>query len=287
MSKVRLLPASASASARTIVGARALRGFADGFVSVLLAVHLTRLGLSPFQVGAVVTGTLLGSPALTLAVGLGAGRAPTRTLLLAASTLMFATGLGFAVATTFVPLLLVAVVGTLNPSAGDVSVFLPTEQSHLAGEVAAGERPQLYARYNLAGTLAAAVGALAAGLPGLVSRSTGVEVGTLERLVFVVYALVALGAAAIYRTLPRSHEGPAVVVRRPLRSSRRIVLELAALFSLDSAASGFVVQSCSCCSCGCASSCRYRPPQRCSSPPVSSGPRPSCWPVGWRPGWGW
>lgn len=239
----RLLPASASPAARLIVGARALRGFADGLVSVLLAVHLTRLGLSPVQVGAIVTGTLLGSAALTLAVGLFAGRVPTRTLLLASCGLMFATGIGFASVSAFAPLLLLAVVGTLNPSAGDVSVFLPTEQSQLADEVAPRERPHLYARYNLAGALAGAVGALASGLPGLASGSFGVDVLTLERVGFLLYALVAVAAACTYRALPREQDGPAVVVRRPLRASRRIVLELAALFSIDSAASGLVVQS--------------------------------------------
>lgn len=221
-----------------------MRGFADGLVSVLLAVHLTRLGLSPVQVGAIVTGTLLGSAALTLLVGLYAGRVATRTLLLAACALMFATGVGFAAASAFAPLLLLAVVGTLNPSVGDVSVFLPVEQSHLADEVAPRERPHLYARYNLAGALAGALGALASGLPGLVGGRTGIDVSTLERIGFLVYALVAVAAARIYRSLPREFGGgTAAVVRRPLQSSRRIVLELAALFSVDSAASGLVVQS--------------------------------------------
>jgi hypothetical protein len=45
---------------------------------------------------------------------------------------MAATGLGFAGLSSFWPLLLVAFVGTLNPSAGDVSVFLPLEHARLA-----------------------------------------------------------------------------------------------------------------------------------------------------------
>ena len=47
--------------------------------------------------------------------------------LLAASALMIFTGLGFAGFQTFWPLLLIAFIGTLNPSAGDVSgVFTPS-----------------------------------------------------------------------------------------------------------------------------------------------------------------
>lgn len=78
----RMLPSSAMPAAGLIVRARALRGFAGGLVSVLLAVHRSRLGPGPLQVGAIATGTLLGSAALTLAVGLGWSRARPPTILL-------------------------------------------------------------------------------------------------------------------------------------------------------------------------------------------------------------
>src|SRR5207244_7937175 len=85
-----------NADARRILLTRGLRGFADGLVSVLLAGYLTRLGFTPFQVGAVVTGTLLGSAALTIALGLAGHRLDRRPVLLGASFLMLATGIGFA-----------------------------------------------------------------------------------------------------------------------------------------------------------------------------------------------
>ena len=109
-----------ASSLRALLAARALRAFGDGFVSLLLPVYLLALGLSPFEVGVIATATLLGSGALTLVVGLYAGRYRFRTLLLAAATLMAATGATMAFVTGFWPLLLIAVVGTLNPSSGDV-----------------------------------------------------------------------------------------------------------------------------------------------------------------------
>src|SRR5215510_3994136 len=108
-------PATATRDSKLLVAARALRGFADGMASVLLADYLTALGFSPFRVGAIVTGTLLGSAALTLVVGLRANHIPRRLLLLIASALMLATGAGFWAVTTFWPLLVIAVIGTLNP----------------------------------------------------------------------------------------------------------------------------------------------------------------------------
>lgn len=233
---------------RLVVAARALRGFADGFVSVVLARYLTSLHFSPLEVGAIVTGTLLGSAVLTLAFGLRAHRVRPPVLLVAASVVMVGTGAGFAALTSFWPLLAVAVVGTLNPSAGDVSVFLPTEQALLASEVDAASRPRRFAVYNLAGTIAGAFGALASGVPDTIARASGWSTVSVDRWCFVGYAVVGLVIAVMYRRLaastPDVDPPPDESARRPaLRTSRRTVLELSALFSLDSAGSGFVVTS--------------------------------------------
>jgi MFS family permease len=230
---------------RVVIG-RATRGFADGFVSVLLAQYLVGLGFSPVEVGAVVTGTLIGSAVLTLVFGFTAHRFSLRVLLLAAGVMMALTGLGFATITDFWPLLLVAVVGTLNPSAGDVSVFLPTEQALLAGEVAPDRRPWLFALYNLSGTFAGAFGALASGIPQAIARASGWDVTTTERGSFLLYAGVGVLIFVLYRGLtprPGAPSGPERAARKALATSRRTVLELAALFSLDSAGSGFAVTS--------------------------------------------
>src|SRR5215831_14074673 len=164
---------------------RAIRGLADGVVSVALAAYLTELGLGPFQVGAVVTGTLLGSAAVTLAVGLLGYRLSRRRILLGATALMAATGLGFAGLTAFWPLMVVAVAGTLNPSSGDVSLFLPTEQAALAHTVSGPARTMTFAWYNLAGSLAGAVGALASGVPAVVAGRAGVPLLRAQQGVFV------------------------------------------------------------------------------------------------------
>src|SRR5678816_2123317 len=130
---------------RKLLVTRAIRGLADGVVSVALAAYLTVIGFGPFEVGAIVTGTLLGSAAVTLAVGLLGYRLSRRRILLGAAALMALTGIGFAGLTDFWPLLIVAVAGTLNPSAGDVSVFLPTEQAALAHTVAGPARTMSFA----------------------------------------------------------------------------------------------------------------------------------------------
>jgi len=230
--------------ARKLLVTRGIRGFADGVVSIVLVTYLTGLGFSAWQVGAVVTGTLLGSAAVTLAVGLLGGRLSRRRILLGATLLMALTGLGFAGFTDFWPLMIVAVAGTLNPSSGDVSVFLPTEQAALAHTVGGQARTMTFAWYNMVGSLAGAVGALASGIPAEVASHRGVSLLRAERAVFVLYAACAVLAAIIYQRLsPALEVHPAKRGGAPLSESRRIVLRLAALFSLDSFGGGMVVQS--------------------------------------------
>jgi MFS family permease len=231
------------ADARRILVTRALRGFADGLVSVLLAGHLTRLGFSSVEIGAIVAGTLFGSAALTIALGLLGHHLALRRVLLGASLAMVATGVAFAGLTTFWPLLIVAVCGTLNPSAGDVSVFLPAEQALLAHATDGPQRTRWFAWYNVGGNVAGALGSLASGVPALMAHAYGVDIALAEQGGFVVYALVGIVVAMVYLGLPRAAAVEDAAPRTPLARSRRTVVQLALLFGLDSFGGGFAVQS--------------------------------------------
>lgn len=238
-----LLPASATPAAGRLLAARSLRGLVDGFVSVMLASYLVDAGFSPLEISALITGTLLGSALLTLAIGLAGYRIARRRLLLWACALMAATGLGFASITEFWPLLVIAVIGTLNPSAGDVSVFLPIEQALVSEAVAPRDRTALFARYNLGGLFAGAIGSLGAGLPVMVGAMVGASRVDAQRLAFLAYAAAPLGLAWLYLGLRTGVDEPSGGRAAPLRKSRAVVLRLSALFSLDSFGGGFVVQS--------------------------------------------
>jgi len=226
-----------------VLFARGLRAFGDGFVSLLLPVYLLELGFGPFEVGVIATATLAGSGALTLVIGARAARYRYRTLLVAAAALMAATGVGFATLTSFWPLLAIAIVGTLNPSAGDVSVFLPLEHAVLSRAAAARERTAVFARYSLVGAVSAAVGALAAGLPASLAATHGIALVRAIQMMFALYAVFGIAVALAYRGLPETGSADAEHTRAPLEHSKRRVYALAALFSLDAFGGGFVVQS--------------------------------------------
>jgi MFS family permease len=221
--------------------ARAFRDFGDGFVAVLLPVYLTALGLGPLEVGIVATLALLGSALMTLGIGIRSAGRDQRSLLITASVLMVATGLAFAGSNSFPVLLLVAFMGTINPSAGSVSIFVPLEHAVLAGSVSDVERTKLFARYSLIGALAAAAGSLAAAGPEFLN-STGVSRMMALKAMFVLYAVLGIAGGVMYHRLP-----PVSLEQKAnssaLGPSRNIVYKLAALFSIDAFAGGFVVQS--------------------------------------------
>jgi len=231
-------------AARNIFLARAIRDFGDGFVAILLPVYLTALGLSAFEVGVVATLALLGSAILTLGIGLLGGSRDHRVLLLAASALMAATGLAYAAASDYAILLFVAFVGTINPSGGSTSIFVPLEHTVLSGAVAAADRTRSFARYSLIGALAGAFGSLFAGTPEWLAP---LGIGTLAaiKLMFVAYAALGVLGGLAYRRIPAATRIPRLKSQPPsaLGPSRRIVYKLAALFSIDAFAGGFVVQS--------------------------------------------
>ncbi|MGA7261980.1 MAG: MFS transporter, partial [Stellaceae bacterium] len=158
----RPMPPGASADALRVLMARGVRAFGDGFVALLLPIYLVELGFSALAIGAIVTSTLIGTALLTLWVGRIANRHSRRLLLLVAAVLMAATGAGFAMITDFWPLLVIAFVGTMNPTSGDASIFVPLEQTVLTQTIAARRRTALFARYSVIGSCAAALGMLAA-----------------------------------------------------------------------------------------------------------------------------
>ena len=237
-----ILPAGTAPEARILLVGRALRAFVDGYVAVLLPAYLLALGFGTWEVGLVSTATLLGSAFATLAVGAWGHRFHHRRMLLAAALLMAATGLLFAGLSAFWPLLLVAFVGTMNPSSGDVSVFLPLEHARLAEAAQGAARTALFARYSLTGALFAAFGALAAAVPdGL--AGAGVDRLHALRLMFALYGAVGLLVWFLYRRLPDPPAHEQVTAPTPLGPSRGIVLRLAALFSVDAFAGGLVINS--------------------------------------------
>jgi MFS family permease len=226
---------------RLLYLARGIRGFGDGFATIILPAYLDALGYDPVKIGIVLTGSLLGTAVFTLAIGWIAPRHDLRTLLLGGTALMVFTGLAFPNFQHIATIIIVGFVGTINPSTGDLGILVPLEHAMLARGVADQERTHAFSRYSLIGSLSMAVGTLAAAFPDVLTHQGIGRIDTF-RLMFYAYAVIGFACAALYRHLPHARMAEPSH-HAPLGPSRHIVYRLAAVFSLDAFAGGFVVQS--------------------------------------------
>jgi MFS family permease len=253
-----------------ITAMRGLRQLAYGMMAVILGIALTRQGLSPTAVGLLISVSLAGDLLGTLVIGRWADLWGRRRTLVALALLMAATGLVFGLAGFFdlargYPLLLIAAFfGTLGTTASETAPFLPIEQAMLGQAGKSQDTTRRFARYNLVAVFAASLGALAAGLPDLLTRY-GVPMPVSLALLFALYSVLALVVALLASRLSPTVEahivdhalesragassGDAPAQRRrgrvlpALPHSRRTVLRLAGLFSLDAFAGGLVAQT--------------------------------------------
>jgi MFS family permease len=235
---------------RLLFATRVLRMFGYGFLAVVLVLYLAALGLDALTIGIVLTLTLIGDTLISLWLTTNADRMGRRRVLVAGSLLMVGAGVVFA-ATSWVPLLIIAAtLGVISPTGNEVGPFLAVEQAALSQATPDARRTPTFAWYNLAGYVATAVGALAAGLISQALLGAGFGAVDAYRGIVIGYAVVGLGMAAVFAQVGPGVEPPVAPpvddgIRRRLGlgRSKGIVARLSALFALDAFAGGFVPQS--------------------------------------------
>jgi MFS family permease len=221
---------------------------AYGGLSVILVLYLSRLGLDGATIGILLTLTLVGDTAISLWLTTHADRVGRRPVLVIGALLMFAAAVVFA-ATDLVPLLIVAAtIGVISPSGKEVGPFLAIEQASLTRLVPDDRRTSIFAWYNLVGSVAAAVGALATGLAVQGLRGAGAGELDADRAIVVAYGVIGVLLAAAFTRLTPAIEVPhaersTIAGRLGLHRSRGTVLRLSALFSLDAFGGGLVMDS--------------------------------------------
>ncbi len=237
--------------ARLLFSTRILRMFAYGFLSVVLVLYLSEVGLSTKQIGALLTLTLLGDTAISLWMTTSADRTGRRKMLIAGAILMILAGVAFALTRNFALLLLAGIVGVISPSGNEVGPFLSIEQAALSQTVSDEKRTLVFAWYNLVGSFATALGALAGGGLAQWLPSFGFTSLTGYRAIVIAYGAMGLLLAILFLSLSPSVEVEAPVDPEKavpkrllgLHQSRSVIFKLSALFALDSFAGGFVMQS--------------------------------------------
>jgi MFS family permease len=231
-----------------LFAARSIRLFAYGALSVVLALYLHQVGLSGSRIGLLFTLTLFGDAGISLWITTTADRIGRKRMLLLGAGLMVLAGVVFSLTDDLTLLVIAGVIGVISPSGNEIGPFLSLEQAGLSQLLSAGKRTHSFAWYNLAGSLASASGALAAGIVSKVLMTAGLPEIQAYRAVIYGYAGCGLVLFLLFLFLSDSVE--AGVSKAPLQKrvlglhkSRSIVMKLSALFALDAFAGGFVIQS--------------------------------------------
>ncbi len=234
------------ADIRILFATRMLRMTAYGLLSVILALYLSEVGLSPQRIGLLLALTLAGDTVISLWMTTSADRRGRRKMLIGGALLMVFAGVLFALTRDFGLLLVTAIIGLISPSGNEVGPFLSIEQASLAHLVPGSKRTKVFAWYNLVGSFAMAAGTLLGGGLAQWLRGFGLTPLAGYRTIVVVYAAIGVGLVLLFlRLSPRveafsnGHAGARVGGSfLGLHRSRAIVFKLAGLFGLDAFAGG-------------------------------------------------
>ena len=227
-----------------------MRTFSYGFLSIILAIYLKHIGFDDILIGVILSVTLLNSVFFTLFASFYADRIGRRKILIIYAVLMSAAGTIFLLTDNYVALIIAALIGTINVTGSETGAFLSIEQAMLPQTVKnTKKRNTLFAFYNMGGTFAMSAGILLSGIPQLLQEIGWQQIDSFKPL-FAIYIFTGLGVSALYLFLSKNVEIRKNQIKTkgsPLKQlspkSRSVIGRLSVLFSLDSFAGGFVIQS--------------------------------------------
>ena len=226
---------------------RIVRLLCYGFLSVVLALYLSAMGLTEAQVGLLLTLTLVGDALISLWLTTSADRLGRKRTLILGALLMAGAGLAFVLTRNVVLLIIAAIVGVISPSGNEIGPFLSIEQASLTQLIPGTKRTRFFAWYALAGSLATATGSLTGGWLAQILQDSGWAALQSYRLILIGYALGGFVLMLLFINLTKAVEVPPMQDETKrvlgLHRSRGVVLKLSSLFALDAFAGGLLVQS--------------------------------------------
>ena len=236
---------------KLLLTTRMVRTFSYGFLSIILAIYLKHLGFEDILIGAILSVTLLNSVFFTLFASFYADRIGRRKILIIYAVLMAIAGSIFLFTDNYIGLIIAALIGTINVTGSETGAFLSIEQAILPQTVKKiAKRNTIYAFYNMGGTLAMSAGVLLSGVPQLLQETGWSQIESFKPL-FAAYVMAGLAVTILYLFLSKDIEikdknkikntGPSL--KHLSKKSQSIIGRLSLLFSLDSFAGGFVIQS--------------------------------------------
>lgn len=238
-----------SKDGKLLLSARIVRAFSYGFLSIVLAIYLKSIGFNEILIGVILSVTLVNSVVFTMFASFYADRFGRKRILTLYAALMAVSGVIFLLTDNYVALISAAFIGTVNVTGAETSAFLSIEQATLPKTVKdIKKRNTAFGFYNMVGMVAMSAGVLLSGFPQILQNTLGLSQADSFKPLFLVYAAAGIASSVIYYFLSKEIEPhPQTKPNSPIRSlspqSKKIIWKLSALFSVDSFAGGFVIQS--------------------------------------------
>lgn len=228
-----------------LIAGRGLRAAAMGILSVLIAIYLGLLGLSTTEIGLVLTLSLVGGVALSLPATVVGDLVGRKRLMFVLSLITAVAGVALIITDHLAWLAAGSFLGGYAATGMNVGPLLQLEQTALA-EVASGKsRTAAFSYLGIVSSAARALGALAGGLPLLLSRLIGVDELEAYRITFGVYVALNLVATGLYLLITPKIEvkiRAAKKIFNPLASpSRGRIFGFSFLLGVDSLAGGMII----------------------------------------------
>ncbi|HEY5944045.1 MAG TPA: MFS transporter, partial [Kofleriaceae bacterium] len=230
----------ATRARRLLYASAFVRAAATSTAGVTLGGFLAKLGAHGGELGVIVSAGLAGAAVAAILATLVADRVGRQRFLIITSMFGIAGTIAFALASSPLALAAAAFVGMVNGMGKDRGAALILEQAVLPGMGPASERTQTIARYTMLLDLGHALGALAAGAPVWLARTTTLSGVEPHRVTFLACAASGLLAIVIYRAIGRGLEVDSAPRVTLTPRSRSIVFRISSLFAIDSLAGGFL-----------------------------------------------
>jgi MFS family permease len=229
-----------------ICGAAFLRSMSTGTLGVVLAVYLSRHGLSATWIGAVIAAGLAGSAVATGWISFRVDVLGRRGSLILLATLSSFGGVALLSFKTPIGLVVMSFIAMLNGMGTDRSAAFAIEQAAIPSLVSDKHRTWTLSWYNVVLDAGGALGALCGALPIVLQNRAGLDLDTAYKWVFAGYGVANFLAVCLYILLSKEIE-----VRRMRRNvavevsthAKSIVRRISVLFALDAGGGGFLADA--------------------------------------------
>ena len=216
-----------------------LRVFGSSLMSIILPIFLLSEGYNAIFIGIIVSLMIISNIPFNIVLTLVIKRLGRRLMLVLLSSLMIISALLFLWDINTVVIIIAALIGLLSAKGTETGPFQSIEQALLSESVESDKRTNIFSVYNLVGYSSMALGTFFSGLPDYL-----LNIGLTLSFGFIVYAIIGLIQMIIYLSFKNLDDMFDKTDKMILHSqTRKMVLKLSSLFSIDAFGGGFIVQT--------------------------------------------